>query len=425
MAAIIAGESTPSPGTSPNGPVPVAAKQSKPAVLLVTAYRWPSSGRVAMGFATAGWNVEAVCPRGHVFEKVQAIRGLHDYHFLSGPSSIRRAILRVRPDLVVPCDDLAAGLLRHLCDPDTASPVSGELRALLTRSLGAASSYRDLDSRSHIADLARQEGVAVPQTDAVRSGAELEAWIERNGLPAFLKTDGSSGGYGVRLVSTIEEARRAFASLRAPIGILRALKRAVFDHAETFIVPALRRTRPAVNIQKCVAGEEATCTAACWQGKVLACLALRVLKTNGPVGYSTVVQVVDNPEILEAVGKMVRRLSISGLCGFDFVIEPRSGRPFLIEINPRATQTTHLGSGTERDLPLALLSAATGTSFEPPRDTRAGEVIALFPQEWLRDPNSEFLRTAHHDVPWSEDEFVRACAASRPERMRGTNPRNG
>lgn len=424
MAVTIVGESTQSPGPFPDESALAGVTLPKPSVLLVTAYRWPSSARVAMAFAGAGWHVEAVCPRGHIFENVQAIRGLHDYHFLDGASSVRRAISSTQPDLVVPCDDLAAGLLRHLCDFDVTSSGSGELHALLTRSLGDASSYRDLDSRSRIANLAKQQGVAVPQTDVVRSDAELEAWVVRNELPAFLKTDGSSGGYGVRLVSTLAEARRAFASLRAPIGILRALKRAVFDNAKTFIVPALKRTRSVVNIQKCVPGEEATCTAACWQGKVLACLVLRVLKTNGPVGYSTVVQVVSSPDILQAVERMVRCLGISGLCGFDFVIEPRSGRPFLIEINPRATQTTHLGLGTGNDLPLALRSGVTGNSFEPRLDNRTGDIIALFPQEWLRDPHSEFLRTAHHDVPWSEAEFVRACFSSRAERTRPLLKRN-
>ncbi len=37
------------------------------------------------------------------------------------------------------------------------------------------------------------------------------------------------------------------------------------------------------------------------------------------------------------------------------------------------------------------------------------DTIAFFPQEWLRDPASPFLRSGHHDVPWEESEFIREC----------------
>jgi predicted ATP-grasp superfamily ATP-dependent carboligase len=41
---------------------------------------------------------------------------------------------------------------------------------------------------------------------------------------------------------------------------------------------------------------------------------------------------------------------LSGLHGFDFVIDERSGATKLIEINPRATQISHFNLGPGRDL---------------------------------------------------------------------------
>jgi hypothetical protein len=41
------------------------------------------------------------------------------------------------------------------------------------------------------------------------------------------------------------------------------------------------------------------------------------------------------------------------------------------------------------------------------------DTIALFPQEWIRDPHSSFLRSAYHDIPWEEPELVRDCATNR------------
>lgn len=380
----------------------------KPSVLLVTAYRWVSSARIGMSFAEAGWTVEAACPRGHIFESTKAVRRLHECHSFAIPYSIRRAISRAKPDLVVPCDDLVASHLRHLCDSDSSSKTSDDLRALLARSLGDSSCYADLDSRGRVAALARQQGVAVPETALVRSIADLEAWVTRNEFPGVLKTDGSTGGYGVRIVSTLDEAKNAFAALSVPIGLLRAVKRAVVDKNETHLVPSLKRIRPVVNIQRYIVGVEATCTSACWQGEVLACVALRVLKTNGPVGTSTVVQVIDDPNILQAVERMTRRLRISGLCGFDFILERESGQPLLLEINPRATPTTHLRTAVG-SLAFALSFALAGKGIKPSPLYKNGDRIALFPQEWLRDQESDFLHTAHQDIPWNEPDFVRAC----------------
>jgi hypothetical protein len=392
--------------------------EMKPLVLLITAQRWLSTARIGMAFAEAGWTVEAVCPYRHIFGFTKAVRRLHHFDFLAIPQSIRRAISKARPDLVIPCDDLVAGHLRHLCDSDSSSNGSDELRALLARSLGDSSCYADLDSRSRIATLAKDQGVAVPETVVVRSDADLEACLVRNDLPVVLKVDGSSGGSGVRIVRNLEEARSAFATLSIPVGFLTAVKRAVVDRNGTYVMPALKRNRPVVNLQRYVAGEEVTCTAACWQGEVLACTALRVLNTSGRFGGSTVVQVIDDPNVLHAVQTMSRRLRISGLYGFDFILERESGQPFLLEINPRATPTTHLRTSAG-SLAFALRFALTGEGAKPVSLYKTGDIIALFPQEWHRDQESDFLRTAYHDTPWNEPEFVRACLRREKGGLRG------
>jgi hypothetical protein len=41
------------------------------------------------------------------------------------------------------------------------------------------------------------------------------------------------------------------------------------------------------------------------------------------------------------------------------------------------------------------------------------DTIALFPQEWMRDPASEYLTSGYHDVPWEEPELIRACVGKR------------
>jgi hypothetical protein len=110
---------------------------------------------------------------------------------------------------------------------------------------------------------------------------------------------------------------------------------------------------------------------------------------------------------------------LSGLWGFDFVLQAGSGLAYLIEVNPRATPICHLALGPGRDLPAALLAALHSGSAAEARPTRIdGELVAMFPGEWQRDPASPFLRCAHHDVPWEEVAFIRDCL-DRPWNERG------
>jgi hypothetical protein len=108
-----------------------------------------------------------------------------------------------------------------------------------------------------------------------------------------------------------------------------------------------------------------------------------------------------------AARAVVRELGLSGMCGFDFILDDASGDAYLIEINPRATQVNHLRLGAGHDLPAALRLALEG--LPQPAPAPLAEVdIALFPQEWSRDHNSpHLLARGYDDVPYEEPELLR------------------
>ena len=257
----------------------------------------------------------------------------------------------------------------------------------------------------------QQEGEPAVETTAVSSEGALKDWLAANGLPAVLKTDGSSGGYGVRVVSSGDEAETARRKLRAPPGLARALKRALVNRNQTFLRAAWEGVPAVVNAQKFIKGVEATTTAACWQGTVQAALTFEVLHTMYPGGPATVVRLLENAAIQVTVRKTVAMLGLSGICGFDFIIEHGTGIPWLIEVNPRATQTAHLRMGAGRDAANALFAAVTGKSGGGPVNEINSDTIALFPNESLRDPASEFLKTACHDIPRGEPALLEAISA--------------
>ncbi|MGC2057384.1 MAG: ATP-grasp domain-containing protein [Candidatus Sulfotelmatobacter sp.] len=386
---------------------------SHPTVLVATTSRWFPTARLAMALASNGCVVEMLCPAGHPITKTMAANKIYRYHGLAPLRSFAAAISNARPDLIIPGDDLATRQLHRLYDLEQKRDRSGSsICRLIERSLGPAESFPVAYTRSAFIDLARQEGIRVPATKAIANLDELKDWIIRNGFPVVLKADGTSGGDGVRIVRTLEEAERAFSSLQAPPRLLRAAKRAMIDHDVTLVGPALLRRRFEMNAQAFVEGREATSAVACWRGTVLAALHFEVIKKRSAAGPATVVRWIENTDIATAAEKMVRRLNLSGVHGFDFMLEERTGKTYLIEMNPRATQVGHLALGPGRDIPAALYAALSGTVRQSAPAVTENDTIALFPQEWIRNPESAFLQSAYHDIPWEAPEFVRDCVSN-------------
>jgi len=399
----------------PERPDPREARTNvKPTVLVATTTDSFSPARLAMAFVKAGCTVRAICPSGQPLRNTSAVGEIHTYYALRPLLSFARAIASARPDLVVPCDDLATQHLIDLYDQNHNRGTSGTLTcALIERSLGAPGSFPVLCARTAFMELAQEEGVRIPKTEVVTNTDDLEKWSVRMGFPAVLKANGTSGGDGVRIVRTLEEAARAFRVLEAPPLFARAVKRALFDQDMTLVGPSLLRQRYVVNAQAFVAGREATSLVACSKGKVLAGLHFEVLLKQDAGGPATVLGSIENAEMSAAAEKMVRRLELSGLHGFDFMLEAATGNAYLIEINPRATQVGHLTLGLGRDLPAALSAAVSGEAVQAAPKVTENDTIALFPQEWLRNPASPFLQTGYHDVPWEEPDLIRVSVRRR------------
>jgi len=146
---------------------------------------------------------------------------------------------------------------------------------------------------------------------------------------------------------------------------------------------------------------------ACWQGQVLAGLNFEVLEKRHALGPATVLRLLDNKEMSTATQSVIGRLRLSGLVGFDFMLEKHTGHAYLIEINARTTQVGHLTLGPGRDLPAALISALTGRTVPDSPALTERDTIALFPQESKLESASDYLRSAYYDLPRKEPQVVR------------------
>lgn len=386
----------------------------KPKVLIATTRCWIPTARLAVALANAGFAIEAVCPSRHPLGDSGLGCRMYGYSGLRGPSSFLAAISAAKPDLIVPGDDLATQHLHTLYDREQRKGnVGAQICSLIERSLGAPENFKHLYARTEFIEIAREEGVRSPEMEVIHSSSELTEWLARSGFPTVLKADRSSGGRGVKVISSSTEAEQALRILRAPPLLARAAKRALIDQDLTLLWPSLFRRRSTVNAQMYVVGREATSAIACWNGQVLASLHFEVLKKLDSTGPATVLRLILNDEMSTAAEKIVRRFNLSGFHGLDFMLEAQTGKSYLIEINPRPTQVGHLTLGPGRDLPAALYAAVSGETIRPAPRITESDTIALFPLEWIRDSSSTFLQSAYHDVPWDRPELIRACVRAR------------
>ncbi len=348
-------------------------------VLLITTMEWPFSAQLAGAFTAVGARVEALCSKGSMLSLSCHPQRFHRYQPLSPDSSLKRAIAQGRPDLVIPCDDLAAELVTRV----TGGPNLSDRHDFLTR--------------------AGRVG-APAQSLAVTDEGGVNDAIRRYGLPLVLKCDHSWGGAGVVIAATRQDALAAFHRFHRT-SRLRDLARFIRRKETHFLSRALLPVTPAVSVQPFIDGHPATSSIACWKGEVVAANHFDVLVTSESTGPGCVVARRDCPLMENAAAVIAKDLNLSGLFGLDYVRD-RAGKVHLLEINARATPTAHLM--LKQDLPAALLQAASLDARPRPPVTPKNEV-AIFPREWMRDPASPWLKDAYHDVPWDDPQVVQAC----------------
>lgn len=155
---------------------------------------------------------------------------------------------------------------------------------------------------------------------------------------------------------------------------------------------------------------------AAWQGKRLAGFAVDRLVAQGDIkGPAAVIRWFHSPELRDISERLASGLGMSGLFATECIVDERTGDAYLIEINRRLTPGMHVGSRIGVDLAAALYSALTGTPSSSRSDLSPGEegIGVHFPQEWLRDPESRYLREYPVDVPWDDPDLLEAMMAMR------------
>jgi hypothetical protein len=379
---------------------PASAQHGKPlTILLVASNWWPASARMALALIEHGCVICAVCPPGHPLRFVRGIGSIHTLRSFTSRSSLEAAIRRVEPDAVVPCDDRCVSQLHEL---HRARP---ELRALIERSLGNPSGFELLESRGRLLGAAQQLGIRVAAVHTVTSAAHAGDCYSRCGSAALLKMDGTSGGEGVQIVRSANEAALGFRRMNARLRVTTAFKRVVINRDPLALWSWGRRRKTGTNLQAFVAGTPANIMVACREGQVLREVSVQAVACQGPMGAALVVEVIDNQEFSRAAALLAAHLGASGFFGLDFIVERDTGAAYLIEMNPRCTQLGHLQL-PQGDLAGAWCASLLGREAARAREPIAGHRIAFFPQASLWGAKSALGPGVYQDVPSAQQRLV-------------------
>jgi len=310
---------------------------------------------------------------------------------------------------VIPGDDRALAELISLHSKRRNSFGPGDrIVQLIESSLGDLQSYSALTRRTAFMAATAALGIRTLKTSIVTGYDPLPESLKELGFPLVLKLDGTSGGTGTVIAYCRQDAIAKSGMLLSPWRRMRKNFGSFLRGEGSLLATPSEWRKPVLNAQTFVNGRPATTAFACLDGKVLGTVHAEVLQEAWPKGPATVVRVIRSGELDSNAEKVASRFRLSGVHGLDYIVEEATGIPWLIEMNPRLTQIAHFALGPGHDLAAALIAASTGEPV-PSRSVQHGsEVVALFPQEWLRDRKSPFINSGYDDVPRNNPAFVQA-----------------
>lgn len=344
-------------------------------VLIVSLGDWQGPSRIPKALKAVGWEVATLCRKSYAAAKT---RYVDQFFFVNpqGEMEVMRDIIQAveawKPTLIVPAMETAVSALLEiwrLYEHGKLPGLSTEAVEAIRRSIPDPAAQRYFYSKIDLLNTLAERGVRIPAQRELHTFGDADVFVQEHGYPVIIKPDYGYAGSGISIC-----------------------------HDEEALLAALtKRLNPTSGqrwcIQRYIPTKSSMYQLAAKDGVLLAGYSLyRVETYPGVTGPSSVIRMVENPEMEHAARELAKLLGYNGFGSAQFMTEDEGlGKAYLIEGNLRLGVSMHLSSQFGPDLNKALFEAYSGQPVAP-YPSNLGLTIALYPAEVFRDRNSEYMK---------------------------------
>ncbi|MCR4292374.1 MAG: ATP-grasp domain-containing protein [Candidatus Kuenenia sp.] len=206
------------------------------------------------------------------------------------------------------------------------------------------------NDKAFIMQYARERGIDVPTTYMVNNIEQLAAIAKETVYPALIKPRNSSGSRGIVYVKEKEELLTLYFKVHKeyPFPIIQEY---IPDGGDVYGVGLLFN----------------------FQSEIRASFVYKRLRSH-PVsgGPSTLRESVKREDVRDIAVSFMKSLRWTGVAHVEFKIDPRDGKPKLLEVNPRFWGSLQLAVESGIDFPFLLFKLAMEGDIEPVMDYNYG-----------------------------------------------------
>ncbi|SMF18536.1 hypothetical protein [Pseudobacteriovorax antillogorgiicola] len=378
--------------------------EARPRIVLVSLRKeWLGISRLPESLSENGLEIVAICQKGSFLGESSYIDKLH---FIPPPKL--KAYTRLIGIKILsilhkePCDRVIPG------DEDTVYALYDVMKLAKTlkirnvqKVLEASISSTNTDhiiNKYKFFSLLQEVSVPIPaqlgQIDVYKP--------QKDEFPLVVKDSYSSGGSGVSIVYSQSEfhdasVRNEKSWIRKSLSPIKCL---FFYDIFSF------NSKP--RAEKYIDGDISMYPFLAEKGELIGGFSVRKAETFPKnIGPSTVIESFICPDMEEYAKVIVEKTRFTGFGSIDFIVERVSKRIYVIELNPRPVPASHLGSIFGSDLCKLFSSLCRHQEPSPKKELKENIRVSLFPNEVLRDKNSNNLVDAIHDVPWNDEGLLR------------------
>lgn len=242
-----------------------------------------------------------------------------------------------------------------------------------------------IQDKAFLMKYALNNGFEIPRTYFIENPEQLYEMAAEIGVPSIIKPRISSGSRGIVYATTKNELISSWLKVH--------------------------RTYPFPIIQECIPSEGDTYGVGLLlnsESDVRASFVYRRIRSY-PVsgGPSTLRESVKRDDVKAIACSLLKSLKWTGIAHVEFKIDPRDGRPKLLEINPRFWGSLELAIESGIDFPYLLYEMAVNNDIEPVTAYKAGVKLRwLIPGDlmhFLKNPQRLRLSPSFFDFRIKDD----------------------